>query len=281
MLNQLGEFIQKLKPWAFSLALHGVVLTFFLTGFVAFEVDGRYLPQENTTEKIVMAKTITAAEIEAMFERKKALKREKREKFERKEREKKQQAERTRQATLTKKREQAKIEEAKRKKVERAKRETIIKQEQEQQEQERIKREQAILLEEDRKQDELERIEQQRQAQEEQLRQERKAVQDAAEASRLQEQMLRWRNQYAVDIRRSVERQWRKPPASIVGGDCVVKIRQDKKGSLLEVKVVECKGDKLYQRSVKEAVYKAAPLPLAPSSEVFSDEIEFTFRRQY
>ena len=104
------------------------------------------------------------------------------------------------------------------------------------------------------------------------------------EAERLKmrkKQIAIWQRQYEQMIRSSVEQHWKKPPTSVKGGECVLKIRQDETGAILNVNFIRCEGDKLFVRSVEEAVWKAHPLPAPPSPEVFDSEIEFTFKRDY
>ncbi len=94
-------------------------------------------------------------------------------------------------------------------------------------------------------------------------------------------QIRAWTRQYIGMLRGSVEARWKKPPASIKGGECVVRVRQEKDGTIVDVKVVSCAGDKLYRLSVVEAVWKANPLPAPPADDVFDAEIELTFKQEY
>lgn len=94
-------------------------------------------------------------------------------------------------------------------------------------------------------------------------------------------QIRAWTRQYIGMVRSSVEARWKKPPASIKGGECVVRLRQKKDGTITDVKVVSCEGDKLYRLSVVEAVWKANPLPVPPVDDVFDAEIELIFKQEY
>lgn len=162
---------------------------------------------------------------------------------------------------------------------------------QKQAEQERLERER--LEKEQQQQAELRRQEQRKRAEEQKREAEKKRLAEEqrklAEQKRLEAEQLKmrkqqiaiWERQYKSMIRNGVERHWKKPPASVKGGECVLKLRQRENGTIVDVKLINCSGDKLFVRSVEEAVWKANPLPLAPSAEVFDAEIEFTFRRDY
>lgn len=123
-----------------------------------------------------------------------------------------------------------------------------------------------------------------RKAEQERQRKEQEARRLAEEQRRLimrKRQRALWTRQYAGLLRASIERQWKKPPRSVRGGDCVLKLRQDEDGTVLDLNVVSCDGDLLFVRSVEEAVWKASPLPAPPSSEVFDADVELTFRQKY
>ena len=149
--------------------------------------------------------------------------------------------------------------------------------EQKQLEEERLAKEQKRLEEEKKRI-----AEEKKRLQEEQRRlAERKKQEEAERLKMRKKQIAIWQRQYEQMIRSSVEQHWKKPPTSIKGGECVLKIRQNEEGTVLNVKFIHCNGDKLFIRSVEEAVWKANPLPTPPSPEVFDSEIEFTFKRDY
>ena len=152
-------------------------------------------------------------------------------------------------------------------------------------EQRRIAEEKKRLEEEQRRiAEEKKRIEEEKKRQMEEEQRRLAAHRKKEEAERLKmrkNQIAIWQRQYEQMIRSSVEQHWKKPPTSVEGGECVLKIRQDETGAILNVNFLRCEGDKLFIRSVEAAVWKADPLPAAPSSEVFDAEIEFTFKRDY
>ena len=88
-----------------------------------------------------------------------------------------------------------------------------------------------------------------------------------------------WGKRYATNIQDHITSQWKRPPPSVRGGDCVVRLRQNKKGEILKIEMLQCEGDKLYVQSVENAIRKANPLPPPPVDEVFEPEIRFTFKR--
>ena len=160
-------------------------------------------------------------------------------------------------------------------------------------EEKRLAEEQRKLAEQQKRAEEKRLAEEQRKLAEQQKRAEEKrlaeeqrrlAEQKRLEAEQLKmrkQQIARWERQYKSMIRNSVERHWKKPPASVKGGECVLKLRQQENGTIVDLNLISCRGDKLFVRSVEEAVWKANPLPVAPAAEVFDAEIEFTFRREY
>ena len=202
---------------------------------------------------------------------------------------------RQKEATVRKKRELARKKEAQR--VELQKRREVEKKRKAEQvrlEKERVAKKKAQQSAEKRKREEearqkaLDEVEKQKQ---ERLHEQREA-QRKAELSHLEierkEQLrmrklnlARWTNQYVRNLKSSVESHWKQPPASIKGGECIVKVKQKENGEIVSVDIISCSGDKLYRRSVVEAVWKANPLPPPPVADVFDSEIELTFKKEY
>ena len=167
--------------------------------------------------------------------------------------------------------EQKRLEEEQKRLAEEEKRLAEEKKRQLEEEQKRLAEEEKRLAEE-----------KQRQLEEEQKRlAEHRRKEEAERLKMRKKQIVIWQRQYKQMIRNSIEQHWKKPPTSIKGGECVLKIRQDEKGTILDVNFMRCEGDKLFIRSVEEAVWKSDPLPTPPSSDVFDSEIELTFKRDY
>ena len=189
--------------------------------------------------------------------------------------------EKQQQAELRRKEELA---EEKRKQLEEEKRLAEEKKKQLEEEKRLAEEKKKQLEEEKRLAEEKRRLEEEKKKQVEEERRRLAEHREKEEAERLKmrkKQIAIWQRQYEQMIRSSVEQHWKKPPTSVKGGECVLKIRQDETGAILDVNFIRCEGDKLFTRSVEEAVWKAHPLPTPPSSDVFDPEIEFTFKRDY
>ncbi len=313
MLDKRGRLLSSILA---SASAHFLVIAFFVSDVVSCTTNP-YTPvgYDPPESEIVAAKAIPQAEIDDIYKRKAEQERQRREAEAQRQREAKAAEERKRrQLELEKQRheEQERAKKAKHEELLRAKREVKI---QAQKKQEELHRQQALEFERQRKAESEERRRREEQAQrereeqaqrereeqaqrereeqaqrereeqaqrEEQVQREREEEARKREADALhQRRMIAWQRRYVSDIRRSIEKRWRKPRTSVQGGDCVVKIRQDESGKLLEVNVISCSGDLLYRRSVEDAVWKSEPLPLPPSPDVFENEIEITFRQQY
>ena len=282
---------------AISVLLH--VVLFGLLGISFASCTGPVERGAEAPPRVIQAAAVEPREVETYYrerqarerERLKAQERERRKRLEqerrraeavaqkRKAQQQREQAERERRQALLQKekreaaealrvQEQVKLREAERERQARAERE-------------RKEQEARRLAEEERQRKEQEA---RRKAEEERQRKEREARRLAEEQQRLvmrKRQRALWTRQYAGLLRASIERQWKKPPRSVRGGDCILKLRQDENGTVLDLNVVSCDGDRLFVRSVEEAVWKASPLPAPPSREVFDADVELTFRQKY
>src|SRR5690606_14331474 len=97
----------------------------------------------------------------------------------------------------------------------------------------------------------------------EQLAAER-AARDAARAEANQ----RLVNQYVGAIQAQVRRNWRQP-LNWQGLSCTVQVQLIPGGDVARVQIVQSSGDPVFDRSVEDAVYRAAPLPLPPDPALF------------
>lgn len=116
--------------------------------------------------------------------------------------------------------------------------------------------------------------ERQRQAEAERQRQEAAERQRRLREAARQEALAR----YEADIRAKVERNWNRPADWPTGADCTVRVSQIPGGEVVQVRIVRSCGDPVLDRSVENAVLRASPLPTPSDPEIFSREIEFTFR---
>jgi colicin import membrane protein len=142
---------------------------------------------------------------------------------------------------------------------------------QEKQEKERLKRAQ----EEARKKEEARRQKLTEQSLQEQLAVEEKARLAAASAARAGTEIEKYR--YLIEQR--VSRSWNRPVGVAKGLKCEVHVRLTPSGEVLSANVVRSSGNAVFDRSVENAVYKAAPLPLPGDPALFDNfrEIRFVF----
>ena len=72
-----------------------------------------------------------------------------------------------------------------------------------------------------------------------------------------------------VLIRERVTRNWNRPVGVPPGLNCLLRVRLAVGGEVLAVSVVKSSGNALFDRSVENAVYKAAPLPVPGDPKLF------------
>jgi len=84
---------------------------------------------------------------------------------------------------------------------------------------------------------------------------------------------------YMGQINARIERAWLRPRTAIADGrfQCQVSITQDMRGSVTEVTLQDCNGDRLWQQSLVNAIQSASPLPAPPDPEVFSSTLNSRF----
>lgn len=184
-------------------------------------------------------------------------------------------AEKLREAELKKKQEEELAKQrlvAERKKKEAEEKE---KQREKEREKEKEKEKQKRAAEEERKKEEKRRQKAAEQTLQEQLAVEEKARQQAAFAARAATEI----DKYRLLIRQRVSRSWNRPVGVAKGLKCVVSVRLTPTGEVLSANVVRSSGNGLFDRSVENAVYKAAPLPLPEDPALYENfrEIEFLF----
>ena len=109
----------------------------------------------------------------------------------------------------------------------------------------------------------------------EQLAAEEKVRQQVAQTARTASEVDKYRSL----IRQRVSRSWNRPVGVAKGLKCVVSVRLAPGGEVLSANVVRSSGNTTFDRSVENAVYKAAPLPLPEDPTLFNNfrEIEFLF----
>jgi colicin import membrane protein len=70
-------------------------------------------------------------------------------------------------------------------------------------------------------------------------------------------------------IRQKITRNWNKPGSVPRGLSCLVRVRLAAGGEILGVSIVKSSGNGVFDRSVENAVYKSAPLPVPEDPELF------------
>lgn len=160
------------------------------------------------------------------------------------------------------------------------------KQEEEQQAQQRLiaerkkkeaeeKERQKRAAADERKKEEKRRQKLTEQSLQEQLAAEEKSRQQAAHAARAATEI----DKYRFLIRQRVSHNWNRPVGAVKGLTCDVLVRLTQGGEVLAATVVRSSGNSAFDRSVENAVYKAAPLPLPGDPTLFDNfrEIRFVF----
>ncbi len=135
-------------------------------------------------------------------------------------------------------------------------------------------KQQKRAQEEQRKQEQTQRQKAAEQTLKEQLVAEEKSRQAAATAARAATEVDR----YKALIRSQVTRNWNRP-GTTKGLKCEVLVRLTPGGEVVSAQVTRTSGNAVFDRSVENAVYKAAPLPLPADPALFDNfrEIRFVF----
>jgi hypothetical protein len=90
---------------------------------------------------------------------------------------------------------------------------------------------------------------------------------------------------YTGQISARIERVWIRPRAPVVDGTQViarnspnsVQIRQDARGNVQEVLMLDCPGTEAWRRSLVVAINQSSPLPAPPTPAVFTPLLNMTF----
>lgn len=136
-------------------------------------------------------------------------------------------------------------------------------------------KQQKRAQEEQRKQEQTRRQKAAEQTLQEQLVAEEKSRQAAATAARAATEVDR----YKALIRIQVTRNWNRPLGAAKGLKCEVHVRLTPGGEVVSAQVTRTSGNAVFDRSVENAVHKAAPLPLPADPALFDNfrEIRFVF----
>ena len=92
------------------------------------------------------------------------------------------------------------------------------------------------------------------------------AIAVVREAKRLEEERLALlevnRTEYLGQIKDRIERNWLRPPGTASGLQCIARISQIPGGEVVQVEILTSSGNRIFDRSVEEAVFHASPLPV-------------------
>lgn len=95
---------------------------------------------------------------------------------------------------------------------------------------------------------------------------------DGAEHARLY-------GRYVGQVQARVERAWMRPRSEIGAPrfSCRARIRQDRRGAVVEVTLDHCNGTERWQQSLMSAIRTASPLPAPPDASVYADVLWLSF----
>jgi colicin import membrane protein len=99
----------------------------------------------------------------------------------------------------------------------------------------------------------------------------------ADEQKRLGAQNAGLQARYVADLRAKIERAWNRPSTAKAGIRCVVDVSQVPGGTVTDVRVGECNGDAAVVESIKNAVFKASPLPPPPDPSLIERKLHLVF----
>ncbi|MFW6375496.1 MAG: cell envelope integrity protein TolA, partial [Guyparkeria sp.] len=85
-------------------------------------------------------------------------------------------------------------------------------------------------------------------------------------------------SKWAAAIQSKVRDNWQRPRGARIGWTCTVTVRQDADGQVRNVTVERCDGDRLFERSVVQAIKAASPLPKPERDSIFQEELRFNFK---
>jgi colicin import membrane protein len=85
------------------------------------------------------------------------------------------------------------------------------------------------------------------------------------------------RDQYIARLQSRIQNAWIRPPSASVGLDCLVEVTQSPGGEVLDAHVTQCNGDAATSESIKNAAYRASPLPTPPDPALFARTFAFHF----
>jgi colicin import membrane protein len=176
-----------------------------------------------------------------------------------------------------KKQQQLQAEKKRQQEVERIKKEKLEQQrllKQKELEEKKKLEEQKRLQEQERLEEERRLLEQAQQEEWEKIKAEEQAAAEQARSRELATNM----DLYKLAIKQRVDRNWVRPLSVEDWYTCEVMVDQIPGGEVINVQILQCDGDAVFQRSVRNAVYKSSPLPDPQNPTLFDRRLKFTFR---
>ncbi len=275
----MWQIIKKYPPAVAAALLVHVLFVLIVMVSIDWSSDDKASGEKQKIE-VIQAEAVYEQEIEARVEHIREAEREKR----RQEQEKKRQAEQARQRELQR---QAEL----KKKEQERKRQAALKKQREAEEKQRKEEEARRQAELKKQAEEKRKQEEARKQREAEQRRQQELAEQALKAKLEEEARQRERearlaanrseiNKYEHLIKQQVIRNWRIPPTARSGMVCKIMVRLLPSGDVVSVQVVKSSGDPVFDRSVEDAVYSAAPLPVpGVESGLFDEfrEVKFSF----
>jgi colicin import membrane protein len=152
----------------------------------------------------------------------------------------------------------------------------------ERQQAERERRERAEKEKAERERLAKERAERERREREQAEQRQRESELAAQLAAEDQRQAVRGSveaRQYSDLIRARIERAWLQFASARSGLVCEIRVTQIPGGTVTDVQIGRCNGDDSVRQSLRDAVYRASPLPQPSDPALFERELNMTFRK--
>ena len=107
----------------------------------------------------------------------------------------------------------------------------------------------------------------------------RKQLQDeiAGEEKSRDARLASLQQKYVALIQQKVFSNWISPPSTPDNLNCTVLVTQVPGGTVTNVQIPSCNGDDAVVQSIITAVYKSSPLPNPPDPSLFDRSVKFTF----
>jgi colicin import membrane protein len=85
-------------------------------------------------------------------------------------------------------------------------------------------------------------------------------------------------DEYRRLLAQTIERNWMRPPSARAGLQCTLFVTQAPGGTVMDVALGDCNGDAAVRESIKNAVFRASPLPAPRDPRAFERRLEIVFK---